>query len=120
MKKIGIVGTRRRDEFSDLQKVKDAFNSIYQNGDWIVSGGCPKGGDRFAEIIAKENGIPIILFYADWTHKGKCAGFIRNTYIAQESDILIACVSSDRMGGTEDTIKKFKQLKPSNKIIIIQ
>jgi len=50
---------------------------------------------------------------------GRIAGFKRNTTIAQESDILIACRSLDMTGGTEDTIRKFKKLKPDNEIIFV-
>lgn len=53
MKTIGIVGSRRRNSDEDLEKVAEIFFSgIYQKGDRICSGGCPKGADRFAEIIA--------------------------------------------------------------------
>ena len=107
MKKIGIVGTRSRNTEKDFNKVYNAFDKIYEDGDWIVSGGCPKGGDYFAELIAKKKGVPILIFYPNWIKYKKAAGFIRNTYIAEESDILIACVANDRIGGTEDTIKKF-------------
>ena len=81
------------------------------------SGGCPKGGDAFAEKLARDFGIPILIFHARWNHKwieeerhftctyNKAAGFIRNSPIAEKSDILIACVHPDRTGGTEDTIK---------------
>ncbi len=112
MKKIGIIGTRRRDYFSDYKKIEEAFFKIYKDGDIIVSGGCPSGGDKFAEKIAKKNGIAILIFYPDWTKYGKGAGFVRNTFIAEHSDIIIACVAEDRTGGTEDTIKKF--LKKGN------
>ncbi|KKM21234.1 hypothetical protein LCGC14_1637410 [marine sediment metagenome] len=105
--KIGIVGSRRRDEYRDYKKIKDAFDDIYEEDDWIVSGGCPEGGDRFAEDIAKNRGIPILIFYPNWNKYRKGAGFVRNTFIAEESDVLIACVAKDRKGGTEDTIKKF-------------
>lgn len=106
MKKIGIIGTRRRDSYKDFLEVYNKFREIYEKGDWIVSGGCKKGGDRFAEIIANKLKITILIFYADWT-KGRGAGKTRNTYIAKVSDHLIACVSDDRIGGTEDTIEKF-------------
>lgn len=104
---IGIIGSRRRNSHADYMVVLSKFNGIYQRGDWIVSGGCPEGGDAFAEEIAKANGIPIIIFPADWELHGKAAGFIRNQDIADWSNQLIACVHSDRTGGTEDTIKKF-------------
>jgi hypothetical protein len=106
MKKIGIIGTRRRDSSEASKKIKEAFFKVYKEGDIIVSGGCPKGGDRFAERIAKDNGIPILIYYPNWK-LGRGAGLIRNSEIAKDSDILIACVSKDRTGGSEDTIKKY-------------
>ena len=122
MKKIGIIGTRRRNIRTDFIKVKDAFFEIYEDGDWIVSGGCPEGGDAFAEKIARDFGIPILIFHARWNHRwyeaekmfirkfNKAAGFIRNTPIAENSDVLIACVHPDRTGGTEDTIGKYEKI----------
>lgn len=108
MKKIGIIGTRRRNSSSAYKKVEEEFFKVYEDGDWIVSGGCPKGGDRFAEVIARKFGIPILIFYPNWNKFKKGAGLVRNTDIANTSDVLIACVAKDRTGGTEDTIKKFK------------
>lgn len=109
MVKIGIVGSRRRNSTKDFQLVEKTFLSIYQEGDELVSGGCPQGGDFFAEALAKKHQVPIKIHYAKWNLLGKSAGFQRNGTIANEADILIACVSLDRTGGTEDTIKKFKE-----------
>jgi len=119
MTKIGIIGTRSRDDIESYNKVALAFLPIYKEGDIIVSGGCPKGGDRFAEVIAERCIIPIKIYPADWERYGKGAGFIRNTDIARESDVLIACVASDRKGGTEDTIKKFQKFHPKSLLIVI-
>jgi hypothetical protein len=105
--RIGIVGSRRRNTTEDLDIVVAKFMEIYHDNDTIISGGCPSGGDKFAEFIAKNYQIPITIYYAKWDKFGKGAGFIRNTTIAEESNILIACVAPDRTGGTEDTIKKF-------------
>lgn len=107
MKYIGIVGTRRRDTSAAYKLVEDKFNELYELGDWIVSGGCEKGGDRFAEVIARKTGIPIIIFYPNYSKYNRGAPFLRNTTIAEKSDILIACVAPDRKGGTEDTINKY-------------
>ena len=106
-KVIGIIGSRRRNHNDDYQAILNAFYKIYNENDWLVSGGCPKGGDYFAECIAKGEGIPILTFYPNWNKYGRGAGFARNNHIAKHSDILIACVAEDRKGGTEDTIKKF-------------
>ncbi len=106
-KVIGIIGTRRRNSLRDFDKTKIVFDRIYKDGDLICSGGCPQGGDKFAEMLAKNYGIPILIFHADWNKHGKAAGFIRNGLIAKASDVLIAVVAGDRKGGTEDTIRKF-------------
>jgi len=109
MKKIGIVGARCRNSKEDFKLCEDIFLSVYEPGDKIVSGGCPSGGDRFAEVLAKKHQVPITIYYAQWDKIGKGAGFARNTTIANNSDILIAVVAPDRKGGTEDTIKKFNR-----------
>lgn len=116
-KTIGIVGSRRRDTRQDYEILVRVFDSIYQIGDWIVSGGCWKGADRFAEMIADERHIPIIILNADWDKHGKAAGPIRNTDIAQWSSVLLAMVASDRTGGTEDTVRKMEQLQRSIKLL---
>jgi len=119
MKTIGIIGARVRNTKEDYEKVKEEFLKIYEVGDIICSGGCPKGGDRFAEMIAKELNIKILIFKPEWEKYGKSAGYKRNGEIAKNSDVLIACVSEERIGGTEDTIKKFKEFNPFGEIILV-
>ena len=116
-KVIGIVGTRGRDSGLDFKQCLTAFEEICKDDDEIVSGGCPKGGDRFAELIAKRCQVPIKIYYAKWNKLGKKAGYVRNGNIVKDADILIAVVSSDRLGGTEDTIKKAE--KKGIKVIIV-
>lgn len=105
-KVIGIVGSRRRNQDYDFKACYFKFNEVYEDGDTIVSGGCPKGGDKFAQWIAKQRGLSITIHYPDWEGRGRSAGFQRNSLIANDCDVLIAVVASDRTGGTEDTIKK--------------
>jgi hypothetical protein len=120
MKVIGIVGSRRRDTDEDHKKVEEAFWSIYEDGDTIVSGGCPRGGDKFAMMIHETyDDIPIKVHYPEWGLLGKMAGLARNGLIAREADILIACVAEDRTGGTEDTIRKFKFFHPEGAKLIL-
>ena len=122
MKVIGVIGTRSRNTLEDYIKVHEKFLEYYKVGDSICSGLCPKGGDRFAVLIAANLKLPKekqLWFPANWKKFGRAAGFIRNTDIAENSDILIACVSKDRTGGTEDTIKKFLKEKDRNNLILI-
>lgn len=113
---IGVIGSRRRNTGTDYSLIYDAVMSRYTDGDQLVSGGCPQGADAFAERIARTKQIPIKIHYAKWDKFGKSAGFRRNGAIAQEADILIACVAPDRTGGTEDTIKKFCASLTSDKV----
>ena len=62
MKTIGIVGSRRRNEIKDRDAVAKAFASVYEDGDEIDSGGCPQGGDNFAEWIAERRQVPIKIY----------------------------------------------------------
>jgi hypothetical protein len=118
VKVIGIVGSRRRDSEADYKAVTKAFSKVYQEGDTIVSGGCPKGGDRFAEVLAERLNVPIKIYRADWVRYRRSAGFQRNTDIAQDADVLIACVAPDRKGGTEDTVKKYRKLRKQRLILV--
>ena len=141
---IGIVGSRRRNGLHDFLATEVEFRKVYQPGDRIVSGGCPQGGDRFAEIISlllaqpgewtvhylwmmslsrrhamiKAYGAPITIHHAEWVKRGRGAGHYRNTFIARDADVLIACVAPDRTGGTEDTITKFER-RTGRKAILV-
>ena len=117
MKTIGIIGSRRRNSQQDYELLERKFFEIYEDGDEIVSGGCYTGGDHFAEDIAKKYQIAIKIYYARWNKLGKRAGFIRNTNIAEDSDVLIALVAKDRTGGAENTIDKARSM--GKKIIVI-
>ena len=121
-KVIGIVGTRSRDTEEDHKLVYKAFMKEYEEDNTVIcSGRCPKGGDRFAELIGNAFGIPMILFPPAWTRFGVKAGFTRNTDIARISkDVLIACVAKNRKGGTEDTLRKHIGFHPNAKRILIE
>jgi hypothetical protein len=118
-KTIGIIGTRKRDSKQDFRLVYSEFEKVYEEGDTICSGLCPKGGDRFAVILSEMYDTKVLWFPVQWGKYGKSAGFRRNTDIAENSDILIACVSPDRKGGTEDTVRKFINMKSSDNLIIV-
>ena len=133
MKKIIIIGSRRRDTEEDFQRVYDEFKKVFSPGDMIVSGGCKQGGDRFAEIIAsrlgmtEDNGQLIIhrpikpktgSLHYDFTK----AFYERNTLVARECDVdsvVIACCALDRTGGTEDTIRKIRKFGKVSDINIL-
>lgn len=115
---IGVVGSRRRADIEDYEQLREKFKEVYKPGDSLVSGGCPTGGDAFAETLAEEVGANITIHKPDWETNGRTAGFMRNTLIASQCDVLIALVASDRTGGTEDTISKARKM--GKKVIILE
>jgi hypothetical protein len=115
MKKIGIIGTRKRNIITDFHCTKEKFFEIYNEGDWIVSGHCPKGGDAFAERIAFDYGIPILLFPPKKLTRKEF--YARNLLVANECDIILACIINPhegvlqvlkrKSGGSEHTLRNF-------------
>lgn len=129
--KIGIVGSRRRDSEEDWNLLVDKLSELDTTHQLrypyvFVSGGCPKGADSFAEIIARKLGIHIIIHYPDrgslpekpmrWDFAK--INYDRNTLIARDSDILIALVAPDRKGGTEHCIKQYLKLGKTKLFLI--
>ena len=118
---IGIIGSRRRDSGPDYEKTRAAFLHVWSPGDGIVSGGCPHGGDHFAEMLAQLYQVPLRIH---WPNKSKLDPvlmkknpqdayavicYARNALIARDADVMIAVVAPDRKGGTENTLKTFRK-----------
>ena len=120
--KLGIVGSRRRNTEEDKKLIKAAI--LISAPDMLISGGCPKGADRFAEELARELNIPIRIYHPEVTGlRSKWdftkAYYERNKKIAEKSDYLVALVVPDRKGGTEYTIKEFLKLKNEKRLKIL-
>lgn len=114
--KLAVVGSRtfldRLTVFFYLQEYYKVFGDNLE----LVSGGCPRGPDYFAEEFASLSNIPIKIFPANWNEHGKAAGFIRNSDIANYADEVIAFWDR-KSKGTLDTIKKAE--KQNKQVIII-
>lgn len=104
--RIAFVGSRG---FKDLDFVRWCVISIYRKyGKFVLISGGAKGPDTIAENQAKALGLIRNIHYADWNKYGKAAGPMRNEYIVQDSDYIIAFwdgISS----GTQSTINFAKQ-----------
>ena len=118
--KIGIVGSRRRNTDEDFKLVEEAFFKVFiPYITHIISGGCSRGADRFAPIIADKYKCSMFTYHPKFEIGIPYCYFERNKKIAYESDILIACVAPDRKGGTEHTIAMFLHHHPEGKLIIV-
>lgn len=105
--KVAIIGSR---DFTDYKYMLDCIlkTVVVSEIDCIVSGGA-RGADTLAEFFAMSCNIPTMIFKADWNKFGKAAGFIRNTQIVENSDIVLAFPIGESKG-TYDSIAKAKKL----------
>jgi YspA, cpYpsA-related SLOG family len=109
--KLGIIGSRTFTDYEFMKRHVDLSNV-----ELIVSGGA-RGADSLAEQLATEHNIPTLIFKADWKTHGVAAGFIRNTTIVEESDVIIAFWDG-KSRGTMDTVSKAK--KAGKTVSVIQ
>lgn len=104
--RVAVVGSRR---FTDLDKVVDYVNNMPVS-DTVVSGGC-EGVDTWAIEAAIARGMKWQIFYPDLSgtnlkyYERVQRYYDRNERVVLNSDMVVAFVSKDRKGGTENTIK---------------
>ena len=103
--KVIIAGSRGFDDYEMLCKVCDHMLSR-QTEIEIVSGAA-RGADLLGERYAKERGMFVKKFPADWSI-GKSAGFIRNSQMADYSDALI-CFWDGESKGSKHIINLAKE-----------
>lgn len=111
--KIAIIGSRN---FKDKNLLNETLDS-YQNQVTVVVSGGAKGADCLGEEWAKENNIQTEIFLPNWEKFGKSAGFIRNNYIIENSDEVIAFWDG-KSKGTNHSISLCKKLNKKYKIIL--
>lgn len=98
-----IAGSRNFNDYELLKREVDKVHEIAPITE-VVSGGA-RGADSMGEWWARQNGIALIIFPADWNRFGKAAGPIRNTQMANYAQMLIAFLAKDSKG-TKDMIEK--------------
>lgn len=83
----------------------------------VVTGGAP-GVDALAERYARELGLAVRIFRADWDLHGKLAGPIRNREMAAYGDRLLAFWDG-KSKGTKDMIRAARAAGLPVKVVII-
>lgn len=101
-RRIAIVGSRK---YPNLDLVRQYVTAL--PADTIVVSGAAKGVDETAEQAARERGLQVESYPADWS-RGKLAGFQRNSVIVSAADEVVAFWHA-RSNGTFDTITKARK-----------
>lgn len=114
--RVAVIGSRGFTNYNLLSDVLTKFSNE-QKLTTIISGGA-QGADKLAEVYAKTNNIPIIIYPADWAKHGRAAGPIRNKQLVNDADYIIAFWDG-KSPGTLSSINFAKGLnKPVNIITI--
>lgn len=108
--KVAVIGSRT---FTDYEEMKRTLSAIKITE--IISGGAD-GADKLAEQYATENNIPTKIFLPDWEKNKRAAGFIRNTDIVNEAELIVAFWDGQSKG-TLDSIQKAE--KQNKKVLTI-
>lgn len=86
--RVIVAGGR---DFTDYPTLRDMLDKVLVNLDNVVIvSGSAHGADRLGEQYAKQRGLKLVMFPADWESNGKAAGPIRNRMMAEYSDYLVA------------------------------
>ena len=114
--KIGIEGVRTYDDYETFCEILDEY---YLEGqiEEIISGGAT-GADELARWYARDTGLPIREFKADWKRYGRAAGPIRNQFIVEACDLLIAFWDGESRG-TKSAIRIAAELGKETRVIRI-
>lgn len=102
--RVAIVGSR---DYLNESAVR-AYVRALPPGTVVVSGGA-RGVDRWAASEAKECGLEVVEYLADWDRYGRRAGMIRNSLIVSDSDKVVAFWDGVS-AGTANTIKSARRL----------
>lgn len=86
--RVIVAGTRT---FNDYELLRDRLNLLLSNHlpDVAIVSGCASGADKLGERYAKEHGLEVHRYPADWNRYGKAAGPKRNAEMAENAD---ACI----------------------------
>ena len=90
MFKLIVAGSRTFEDYARLAADLDYLLMFHLPAVEIVCGMCPSGADALAVRYARERGLQLREFPADWQQWGRAAGPIRNDRMAVYADALVA------------------------------
>lgn len=74
-------------DYQDRAKVFESLDRLHQEKGitCVIHGDCRTGADRFADEWAKERGVDVQRYQADWIRLGRAAGPVRNQVMRDEA-----------------------------------
>lgn len=111
--RVLICGSRTWDDIDRMAKVIERLprGTVVIHGankTWDKQAKCWIGADCIADRLARENGLTVEPFAADWNSQGRAAGPIRNRrmLVDGQPDRVIAFRCNGVSRGTDDMVKQ--------------
>ena len=109
VKRVVVAGCRDYTDYENAKQFIDfCISNIRKNNEIIIVSGGAKGADMLGERYARENGLKIERYLADWETYGKSAGPRRNMQMAKVCDYVI-CFWDGKSSGTASMIAYAKE-----------
>ena len=118
--RIIVAGGRDFDNYILLSETLDVVLKRYTLSEVSIVSGCCQGADTLGERYAKEHGIPVVRFPADWQAYGKAAGPLRNRKMAEyasEGEGVLVAFWDGKSRGTASMIRLAEKYGLETKII---
>ena len=118
--RIIVAGGRDFTDYALLSETLGVILKRYTLREVQIVSGCCRGADALGERYAREHGIPIKRFPANWLAYGKAAGPIRNREMAEyaaECDGMLVAFWDGKSRGTASMIRLAEKYGLQIKII---
>ena len=104
--KLLICGDRNWTDKERIREIILGHRGIHE--DLVIIEGEARGADSLARDCAKELGIPIESYPADWAQYGRVAGPIRNQQMLEAKPNVVNAFHDDieKSKGTKDMVKR--------------
>ena len=119
--RIIIAGSRGFSDYSFLSQKLEAYIKSHPDCRFIIISGTAKGADSLGERFAKEKGIEVKRFPAEWTKYGKRAGYLRNSQmldfaLESEGESVLMAFWDGRSKGTKHMIESAEKAGLETKV----
>jgi hypothetical protein len=107
--RLVVAGSR---DFTDYEKLSSELDAYLHDKkathEVTIISGSANGADKLGERYAREHGLKLERYPAEWEHYGNAAGPIRNKKMAQNADAVIVFWDGTS-AGTKDMIQNAKR-----------
>jgi len=104
-RRIIVTGSRTWDNANklgyELGKTVGELNRQYPGEDIVIVHGGAAGADQIADKLARDHGVTVEAYRAEWERNGRNAGIIRNMkMVGLGADICLAFIKDGSRGAT--------------------